>query len=98
LLENFEEHWQAAGDDRDEQKQLVQLIVARVWVRGEKVVAMSLRPNYHITLGMGNKKPAEVSVDLNAGSEAIVARRERRAWNPHWLRCVWRTSRVSAYC
>jgi hypothetical protein len=83
LLENFEAHWKASGEDREEQKRLVQLIVARVWVRGEEVVAMSLRPDYHITLGLGSKKPAEVLVDPEAGSEAIVARRERRGSTTH---------------
>ena len=57
MLENFETYWEATKGDRKEQQRLLQLIVARVWVRGTKLAAMSLRPNYHITLGMESTKP-----------------------------------------
>ena len=48
------------------------------------MAAMSLRPDYHITLGLGSKKPTEVTVGLDANSEAIVARRERRGSFTLW--------------
>lgn len=75
VLENFTEHWEATGDDREAQRRLIQLIVSRVWVRGKQVVAMSLRPNYHVTLGLESSEPTEISV----GSPEIMPRRERRA-------------------
>lgn len=64
------------GNERQAQKELIQLIVARVWVRGQRVTAISLRPNYHVILGLESEKPTilEVdSVDCN-----IVLNRERR--------------------
>jgi hypothetical protein len=76
LLENFGEHWEETGGDRKEQMRLIQLIVSRVWVRDKDVVAMSLRPNYHIALGLQSNKPTEISVS----SEKIMSRRERREW------------------
>ena len=86
LLENFEAHWEATGGDRKEQQRLIQLVVARVWVREEKVVAMSLRPNYHITLGLESEKPTPVTVgNKEDGDQTLVHRRERRGSHPHWV-------------
>jgi hypothetical protein len=85
LLENFRVHWQAAGGDRKEQQRLIQLIVARVWIRDETVVAMSLRPNYHITLGMESKKPTRILVgNKEDGDDSLVPRRERRGSFTLW--------------
>lgn len=78
LLENFGEHWDAADGNRKEQQRLIQLIVSRVWVKDRQIVAMSLRPNYHITLGLESDKPTEIAV----GSPDIMSRRERRDSNP----------------
>ena len=50
ILQNFANHWQATGDDREAQKSLLQLIVSRVQVRDGKVVAIILRPNYCVTV------------------------------------------------
>lgn len=50
LLENFSTHWEATEDNREEQRRLISVIVGRTWVRGERVVAVSLRPDYQITL------------------------------------------------
>ena len=83
LLENFEAHWNAAIEDIDEQRRLIQLIVARVWVKGEKVVAMSLRPNFHVTLGLEGKKPTEYKVSLPDGN--LLHERERRGWITSWV-------------
>jgi hypothetical protein len=38
-------------------------IVRRVWAKNGEVVAISLRPNFHISLGLESKKPTEISVD-----------------------------------
>jgi hypothetical protein len=62
------------------QQNLLQLIVARVWVRGEREVAMPLRPNYHVTVGVESKKPTEVRVDLSGRN--IVRNRGRRGSLP----------------
>ena len=86
VLKNFEIHWEAASSDRKEQQRLIQLIVARVWVRDDTLVAMSLRPNYHVTLGMESKKPTKVAVGLKQdGDDTLVPRRERRGWFAHWV-------------
>jgi hypothetical protein len=75
LLKNFSRNWEAIRDDRKAQEQLIHLIVARVWVKGDRVVAISLRPNYHITVGLENEKPTEISTGFIHG-------RERRDSNP----------------
>lgn len=83
VLEDFEGHWAAVADDPQRQHELIKLIVARVWVRGDRVVAMSLRPNFHVTVGLESKKPTEVSVSLKARN--IVRKRGRRGSNPRSL-------------
>jgi hypothetical protein len=83
VLANFADHWDAAGDDRKRQKELLQLIVARVWVRDAKVVALSLRPNYHVTVGLDSEKPTELSVGLPESN--LVHNRERRASAARWV-------------
>ncbi|MCZ7543363.1 MAG: hypothetical protein M5R40_07390 [Anaerolineae bacterium] len=52
LLAHFSAHWDATGEDRRKQRELIGLIVARVWVKGDQVVALSLRPlPHHIGAG-----------------------------------------------
>jgi hypothetical protein len=82
LLEHFADHWAAAAENRKEQQRLIQLIVARVWVRGDRVVALSLRPNFHLTVGLDSTKPTEIKVSFEEDSEDIVHRRGRRDSNP----------------
>ncbi len=69
VLENFGAHWEAIKDDRKAQEELIHLIVARVWVEGDRVVAISLRPNYHVAIGVENNKPTEVPVGFIPGRE-----------------------------
>ncbi len=83
VLENVETHWAAVGDNPQRQYELIKLIVARVWVRGDRVVAMSLRPNFHVTVGLESKRPTEVSVSLSARN--FVRKRGRRVSTPRWL-------------
>ncbi len=88
MIKNFTIHWNALDDDRKAHQQLIQMIVSRVWVRDEKVVALSLRPNYHITLGLESEKPTEVLVSFpekNINQDIIVHERERRDSNPRSL-------------
>jgi hypothetical protein len=63
LLVNFREHWKACADDTEAQHKLVKLIVKRVYVSGEEVVAMTLRSDYHIVLGHKLNGPTKVPVD-----------------------------------
>ncbi len=81
LLENFEEHWNKIAGDRIAQQELLQLIVARVWVRGDNVEMISLRPNFHV--GFESEKPTEIQVDLEEG--ITIHNRERRDLNPRSL-------------
>ncbi|MBI1280148.1 MAG: hypothetical protein GC179_18615 [Anaerolineaceae bacterium] len=88
VIENFTAHWEATKGDMKAQEKLIKLIVARVWVHGDKVVGISLRPNYHITVGLENAKPTEISVGLsenNINDDIIIHRRERRDSNPRSL-------------
>lgn len=41
----------------------MKLIVERVYVQGEKVVAMTLRSNYHLVLNHKTKEPTYYEVD-----------------------------------
>ncbi|GIL14735.1 MAG: recombinase RecD [Chloroflexota bacterium] len=88
VLANFTAHWEATKGDMKAQEELIKLIVARVWVRGDKVVGMSLRPNYHVTVGLDSTKPTEIAVGLSEdimGGDIIVHRRGRRDLNPRSL-------------
>ncbi len=61
-------------DDTEAQHKLVKLIVKRVYVEGENVVAMTLRSDYHIVLGHKLNGPTEVSIDpfiYTNGSDGI---------------------------
>lgn len=51
---------------------------------GDKVVGMSLRPNYHITVGLDCTKPTEIAVGFD--TETFIHRWGRRAspcYQPH---------------
>ena len=77
LLENFTEHWEACDGDPEEQHKLVKLIVKRVYVQEDEVVAMTLRSDYHIVLGHKLNGPTEVPVDpfiYTSGSDGIRTR------------------------
>jgi hypothetical protein len=36
-----------------------------VWVEGEQVVKLCLRPNFHVAAGLDAKRPTEISIDLD---------------------------------
>ncbi len=80
LIENFEEQWKKREGDRKAQQELMQMIVARVWVRGDDVAMISLRPNFHITVGLKSEKSTELQVDIT--ENVTILNRERRASNP----------------
>jgi hypothetical protein len=81
LLENFADHWQRLEGDEDVRHDLVKLIVDRVYVEDETVVAMTLKSNYHLVLGHNAKEPTEFSVDPYAVPKTVQVR-ERRGSNP----------------
>ncbi len=63
LLTNFKSYWDACGDDIEQQHQLVKLIVDRVYVEGDLVVALTLKSDYHIVLGHKANEPTFMEVD-----------------------------------
>jgi hypothetical protein len=63
LLENFAKHWDQCLGDTDAQHELVNLIVERIYVRDEEVVALTLKSNYHVILGHKMNGPTECSID-----------------------------------
>ena len=81
ILENFAEHWHRLEGDEDGRHELVKLIVDRVYVENETVVAMTLKSNYHLILGHNAKEPTEHSVDPYV-VPSVVPVRERRGSNP----------------
>jgi hypothetical protein len=96
MLANFEHHWNAFADDPKAQQQLLQLIVGRVWVKGNRVVTLSLRPNYHVTVGLESTKLTELEVSFE--DRNIVRNRRRRVLHPsHVSRiCLWHPNQASA--
>ncbi len=63
LLENFGSHWERLEGDEDGRHELVKLIVERVYVNDDRIVAMTLRSNYHLVLGHNTNGPTEMTVD-----------------------------------
>jgi hypothetical protein len=77
LLEQFAAHWENLKDKPDDQHELVKLIVDRDYIDGDRVVAMTLRSNYHLVLGNNINGPTERSVDpsiYECGSDGIRTR------------------------
>ena len=74
MLANFGEHWDACGGDTEKEHELVKLIIERVYVQEDQVVAMTLKANYHFVLGQNAKGPTAISVDpsvYTSGSDGI---------------------------
>lgn len=72
-LENFSAHWQRLEGKEEERHELIKLIVERVYVEVDKVVAMTLKSNYHLVLGHKVTGPTEISIDpvYQYGSDGI---------------------------
>jgi hypothetical protein len=77
ILESFAEHWQRLEGDEDGRHELVKLIVDRVYIEDETVVAMTLKSNYHLVLGHNAKEPTEHSVDPYAVPKTVQVRERR---------------------
>ncbi|MEO8393378.1 MAG: recombinase family protein [Chloroflexota bacterium] len=65
LLENFRTHWDDCKEDIEKQHQLVKLIVERVYVEDDVVVAMTLKSDYHIVLGHKGNEPTSISMEVD---------------------------------
>lgn len=63
LLENFKTHWERLEGDDEGRHELVKLIVERVYIQDDSVMAMTLRSNYHLVLGHNAKGPTYYEVD-----------------------------------
>jgi len=63
ILENFEKYWNACNGDTEEQHRLIKLIVERVYVQDEAVVALTMKADYHVVLGHNGNEPTTISVD-----------------------------------
>lgn len=65
LLENFRRHWDDCSSDTEKQHQLIKLIVERVYVEDDVVVAMTLKSDYHIVLGHKGNEPTSTSIEVD---------------------------------
>ena len=63
LLDNFASHWRQCENDVEAQTILLNQIIERVYVRGEKVVAITLRSNCHLVVAEKINGSTEYSVD-----------------------------------
>ncbi len=63
MLENFEKYGKACNGDTEAQHRLIKLIVERVYVQDEAVVAMTLKADYHIVLGHKANGSTEITID-----------------------------------
>ena len=75
MLENFSSHWEALAGDPQGQHELIKLIVQRVYIEDDRVVAITLKADYHEVLGENTTEPAEAdSVVYTSGSDGDRAR------------------------
>ena len=63
LLTHFSQHWNKLEDQLEEQHELLKLIIKRVYVVEDSVVAITLRSNLHLELGGNEKGSIEISID-----------------------------------
>jgi len=87
MLENFTAHWERLEGDDESRHDLVKLIVHRVYVVDEKVVAMTLHSNYHLVLNHKTNGPTEFSVDplgYTCGSDGTHFVKYQFQWVDRW--------------
>lgn len=78
LLENFKHHWERLEGDDEGRRELVKLIVERIYVADEQIKVVTLRSNYHLILGHKTDGPTPVEVDpflYQNGSDGIARSR-----------------------
>jgi hypothetical protein len=93
LLENFTTHWEACEGDIERQHQLIKLIVDRVYVEDDVVVAMTLKADYHVVLGHKTNEPTFMEVDpmLHVWAQRDLAPHTHRiAFVPRFARLLGR--------
>lgn len=71
LLASFASRWDACRGELERQHELVRMIVERVYVHGEQVIAMTLKSNCHLVLGHKTNGPTESSVDPFLATSAL---------------------------
>lgn len=77
MLENFEKHWKACEGDPEAEYKLIKLIVDKVYVQDEQVVAITMKADYHVVLGHNENGSIEMSIDPGVytfGSDGIRTR------------------------
>jgi hypothetical protein len=85
LLEHFATRWERTREDPEAQRELVKLIVERVHIDGEAVVAMTLRSIYNLVLGYNANGPTEFTVDPFSYADGSDGG-QVSLWHTHWLR------------
>jgi site-specific DNA recombinase len=63
LLENFATHWELCKGDIAQQHELLRLIIERVYIKDDSVVAITLKSDYHIILGHNGDEPTYMDFD-----------------------------------
>ncbi len=65
ILENFQARFEGLKGDVEAQRELIGLIVERVYVRDQQVYALTLKSDYHVVLGHeGSDNAPTVEVDM----------------------------------
>jgi hypothetical protein len=88
LLGNFGERYKQRRADTDKEHELVKMVVERVYIREQNVVAMTLKSNYHLVLGHKRNGSTEFSVDPFLSTshwQESCQERRRRDLNPRPL-------------
>ena len=83
LLINFPKRWSECDGDIERQHSLVKLVVERVYVNDDQVVAITLRSNFHIVLGHNGNGPTYLEVD------PMVHTWARRGWDTRVYRVAF---------
>ena len=84
MLTNFRHHWEECNGDVEAQHRLMKLIVERVYVSGERVVAITFKADYHVVLGDNANGSTLIEVDPSlyaSGADGVRTRdlpRDRR--------------------
>lgn len=64
LLANFKARFDACGEDVEAQRELVGLIVERIYVRNQQVYAITLKSDYHVVMGHNGEDTEALDVDM----------------------------------
>ena len=63
ILSNFQQYWEDCRGEAEKQHDLIKLIVERVYVEGKRVIALTLKSDYHFVLGHNANEPTYTEVD-----------------------------------